>query len=660
MLRFESSNKNILSQYMILQNGILICYFYGYADLKSVEESHRHFSSMIERLAEEGLTPPFDLVIDFNNVRWIEKKARSYLNKAAIELFESRALRHIGVVSNNYFAKTLGAVWSRLSPWMDYQFYKNELIAYEDILKKRESSAIRSTEATLAQDLCRENIIAYKGKKLMIYRRKEWQEQSGETQVAASLINSRILYLQIKGELTASSIDAIATICGDAYRLLSEKLILILDVADLEFPSSAVRNYWFNRMEDSSSMWEFTFIVGNQMLSALYKILQASQKELIERTFFEKTIHRAVDKALHALSLQDKRSFIQAQSKTVEPDYSTWSKKRLIQELEFIKRNQTKRIQQLFDVFSRISWGRNYQPLELNHIPPTDPFFDLFSAANVVQHDISETTLELKELNQNLEEKVKERTSLLKSKNDELTMLNDELDHFVYSVSHDLRAPLTSIQGLINLMKMEQDEKMHDQYLDLVTKNIKRLDLFIQEILHLSRNARLAVEKSPIDFQKIIDNTFSELVYLTNSMSIQKNIYLEQESVFYGDAHRIIIIFRNLLSNAIKYSSSPHNVPRVDIRVKATSEFAHIEVEDNGMGIMEEHIDKVFDMFYRATDANAGSGLGLYIVKQVINKLEGRINLTSQVGKGTKVSITLPNLGGQTNAGERCESADSA
>lgn len=654
MLRFESSNKNILSQFMILQNGILICYFYGYADLKSVEESYRHFSGLLTKLTGDGINPPFDMVIDFNNVRWIDKKARSYLNKTAIELFETGALRHIGVISSNYFAKTLGAVWSRFSPWMDYRFYKNELAAYEDILKKRVSSAVHSTEDALAQDLHKENIISYKGKKLMLYRRKEWQCQDPEMQVFSILINSRILYLQIKGDLTAAGVDKILTVSKDAHDLLNEKLILILDVSELGFPATSIRNYWFSRMGETNAMWGFTFIVGNQMISALYKILQASQKDLVERTIFDKKPHRAIEKALHILSLNDKYPFIQSQSKAVEPDYSSWSKRRLMQELDFVRRNQNKRIQQLFDVFSRISWGKNYQPLELN-IPQTDPFYDLFSAANVVQHDISETTVELKELNQNLEEKVKERTSLLKSKNDELTLLNDELDHFVYSVSHDLRAPLTSIQGLINLMKMEQDNKMHGQYLDLVTKNIKRLDLFIQEILHLSRNARLAVEKGPIDFQKIIDNTFSELVYLTASGSIQKNIYLEQDTIFYSDSHRIIIIFRNLLSNAIKYSSGPYNTPYVNIRIKVTREFAFLEVEDNGMGIMEEHIHRVFDMFYRATDNNAGSGLGLYIVKQVISKLDGRIDLASTVGKGTKISITLPNLCIPAEISGQCE-----
>ncbi|QHT70978.1 HAMP domain-containing histidine kinase [Rhodocytophaga rosea] len=246
--------------------------------------------------------------------------------------------------------------------------------------------------------------------------------------------------------------------------------------------------------------------------------------------------------------------------------------------------------------------------------------------------------------NQNLEQKVAERTRELKIQNEELKKVNSELDRFVYSVSHDLRAPLLSTQGLINILQMETDESKKGQYLALMNKSIQKLDGFIQEIIHLSRNTRLEIQKDYIDFQKLVQNVLQEHAYMDNAGKIEYITQVNQPTAFVSDYKRLEVVLNNVVSNAIRYANMYHSDPFVKIVVDVKPDKALIEVTDNGQGIGREHISKVFDMFYRATANKAGSGLGLYIVKETIQKLNGSIDLTSEPGCGTSFYIQVPSV----------------
>jgi signal transduction histidine kinase len=102
-------------------------------------------------------------------------------------------------------------------------------------------------------------------------------------------------------------------------------------------------------------------------------------------------------------------------------------------------------------------------------------------------------------------------------------------------------------------------------------------------------------------------------------------------------------VFNNLISNAIRYSDPYKKQSFVRIGITTTVDQAHITVEDNGIGIEQEHIEKVFNMFYRATESKSGSGLGLYIVKETLDMLGGKIQVSSTMGKGTTFTLTIPN-----------------
>lgn len=231
----------------------------------------------------------------------------------------------------------------------------------------------------------------------------------------------------------------------------------------------------------------------------------------------------------------------------------------------------------------------------------------------------------------------------LRKTNEELSKANSELDRFVYSVSHDLRAPISSLLGLIQLSRMTNDVQQIKEYLSLQEKSIRRLDNFIKDILDYSRNARLEFIPEVISFKEIIDNCFEQHNHMPNATNIVKTINIEEKAAFYSDRSRLSIVLNNLLSNSIKYANPRQSQSFIKILVSIQIKEVVVEIEDNGIGIGKDHLDKVFNMFYRANDSLAGSGLGLYIVRETVLKLGGDIRVESELGKGTKISFNIPN-----------------
>ncbi len=225
----------------------------------------------------------------------------------------------------------------------------------------------------------------------------------------------------------------------------------------------------------------------------------------------------------------------------------------------------------------------------------------------------------------------------------ELKVRNEELDNFVYKVSHDLRAPLSSVLGLVNLAKIEDSVSELQTYIGLIESRIKLLDGFINDVLSHSKNLKLEVEIGEIDLKKTIDQCFSDLSYLPCADDINKSVEITGEP-FYCDQWRINEIFRNLVSNSIKYLDSNKPENNVSIKVEVDDKQAKVKIEDNGIGIPTSIRPRIFDMFYRGTPRAEGSGIGLYIVKNAIEKLGGIIYISSEEGKGTCFHVSLPNM----------------
>ncbi|RAJ86011.1 signal transduction histidine kinase [Chitinophaga dinghuensis] len=230
----------------------------------------------------------------------------------------------------------------------------------------------------------------------------------------------------------------------------------------------------------------------------------------------------------------------------------------------------------------------------------------------------------------------------LKEKIAELEKTNDELNRFIYSTSHDLRSPLMSVLGIINLSRLDNSVTDPNGYLNMVETCVLKLDGFIQKIIEYYRNSRLEIEYEKIDFNNLLNDCIT--VFQPQNTDIRFQTQVDQELEFRGDTFRISVILNNLISNAVKYQKPDETNPMVHLAVKVEPHKATICIRDNGIGILSEHLNNIFKMFFRSKNNNKpGSGIGLYIVKEALNKIGGTINVESKYGEGTQFEITIPN-----------------
>lgn len=239
---------------------------------------------------------------------------------------------------------------------------------------------------------------------------------------------------------------------------------------------------------------------------------------------------------------------------------------------------------------------------------------------------------------------LKKSEEQLRAQNNELEKVNHELDQFVYSASHNLRAPLLSVQGLLGLIEEEETETAtRKRFIGEIHKSISRLDATIRDIIDYSKNARLPIEPVPVNVEQLIRNTHEDLrFYEGNSVSLE--LIIEQTAIFHSDERRIKSIIHNIMSNSVKYADSTKEQSWLQIKVLVDDQHCLLTFTDNGQGISPENQTKVFDMFYRGTAQRSGSGLGLYIVKEMTERIGGTVALQSTIHVGTTVTIDLPNL----------------
>ncbi|MGX7668683.1 sensor histidine kinase [Flavobacterium pedocola] len=237
--------------------------------------------------------------------------------------------------------------------------------------------------------------------------------------------------------------------------------------------------------------------------------------------------------------------------------------------------------------------------------------------------------------------KLLESAREIKSKNNNLLLVNKELDNFVYSASHDLRSPLTSLKGLIELAKEEKDYEQLRYYFDLMNQSITQQDQFISDIIDYSRNKRKEMVKEPVSLQKVVDEVLMQHSHIsaTKEIKIKKKIKIDE---MHSDHLRLKIILNNLVSNAIKYCDYDKAEKIIEIKATKEENFHKIVVKDNGIGIKKEVQPRIFEMFF-GTNHNLGSGLGLYITKEAVEILNGTITVSSEIKKGTTFTVIIPN-----------------
>ena len=225
--------------------------------------------------------------------------------------------------------------------------------------------------------------------------------------------------------------------------------------------------------------------------------------------------------------------------------------------------------------------------------------------------------------------------------NKQMKKLNQELDRFVYSTSHDLRAPLLSVLGLLQLAENSSSKTEMKKYHEMMQTRVLSLDNFIKDITDYSRNNRLEIVREDVNLAEVSTDIWESLKYSADAKGIEFINEIPNNLVVANDGTRLRVVLSNLIANAIRYHdrSKENKYIRVYHQLTATSFSLHIE--DNGQGIAPEFQSKIFDMFFRASESSQGSGLGLYIVKETLAKLSGSIQLTSIPQQGSTFSISL-------------------
>jgi signal transduction histidine kinase len=231
----------------------------------------------------------------------------------------------------------------------------------------------------------------------------------------------------------------------------------------------------------------------------------------------------------------------------------------------------------------------------------------------------------------------------IKAKED-LAKVNAQMEKFLYSTSHDLRSPLTSILGLVNLMRMEKPNHAVLDYANKIEGSVNRLDEIIKDIMRFSKNSyqRLQSEKILLEplIWKIINTNIN---VLEDKKRIKFEVFVEENETFYSDVERLETILTNIIRNAIVFFDPNKSRPFVTLKANAKGDEIKIQIIDNGIGIGKTHLDSIFNMFYRATDRAKGAGLGLFVAKEAVERLRGEIHVESEIGFGSMFRITIPN-----------------
>lgn len=224
----------------------------------------------------------------------------------------------------------------------------------------------------------------------------------------------------------------------------------------------------------------------------------------------------------------------------------------------------------------------------------------------------------------------------------QLKQKNTELNTFIYKASHDLKGPLASTLGLVNLAKDENNIQQLKEYLDLIEKSTKRLDAILIGLSEVARASQSVLNEGIVDFNQLINEALSPVKQLPEYDGVDIKVTILQKKEFISDFSILKSILSSLFENSIKYKKCNTVDPYLSITITDKEKGVEMEVSDNGIGIPKDIHSEIFNMFYRGTSNPAGSGLGLYIVKAGVEKLNGKISVESNINEGATFRVFIP------------------
>ncbi|MFL5728356.1 MAG: sensor histidine kinase, partial [Cytophagaceae bacterium] len=253
----------------------------------------------------------------------------------------------------------------------------------------------------------------------------------------------------------------------------------------------------------------------------------------------------------------------------------------------------------------------------------------------------------LQEINVQLEKKVEERTEELSESLTSLKKINADLDSFIYTASHDLKAPVSNIEGLINtlnqiLLENNISKKEIGEVISMMRQSVNKFQTTIHDLAEINSSQKNDTEeKVTLNIAEQVENVRISILNLIQSAhaTIHVDTSLCPEINF--SRMQMNSLIYNVITNAIKYKA-PDRDPVIWIKTYTAKAYSVIEVKDNGMGIKLEDKDKIFSMFKRLHDHVEGTGVGLYIVKRIVDNAGGKIEVESKLGLETIFRIYIP------------------
>jgi signal transduction histidine kinase len=228
--------------------------------------------------------------------------------------------------------------------------------------------------------------------------------------------------------------------------------------------------------------------------------------------------------------------------------------------------------------------------------------------------------------------------------------INAELDFLIYSISHDLRSPLMSVKGLLALIAESEETNANVKtYLKMADGSIDRLDQTIYDILEYSKNSRTEIQNEDFNIRELVEQINADLKHY-NEKAVDFQISIQGSNEIHTDKKRLVTVIKNLISNAVKYSKTNAEPSFVKFEMNQVNEFIEIQVSDNGIGIHKDQHTRIFEMFYRVSTGRVGSGLGLFIVKEIMEKMGGNISLQSELNIGSTFTVRLPKINANQQA----------
>lgn len=231
------------------------------------------------------------------------------------------------------------------------------------------------------------------------------------------------------------------------------------------------------------------------------------------------------------------------------------------------------------------------------------------------------------------------------NKEEELLKARKVIGLFINSCSHTMRGPLKSIEGLVNLLYEGKtySESETKTFLKLIQGTAQKLESTLDELEHLLENSHQIIHKKEVDFAEVLDQVITPFKLDIEREDIRLEVCIDQTIPFFADVSRLRIILSNIVNNAIHFRDDTKEVKEIHISVRTTPSESTIAISDNGIGIGPENHKRIFELFFRGTEKSRGTGIGLYVVQDMLTTMKGTIRVDSLLQKGSIFTINIPN-----------------